>query len=182
MGVTSATRQPVIPSSGALITTSKYSGRSQAVAASDPVRVRTIRCTRDAVHTVEPLVNSRPEWGPLKADLVDCAAVLSNPEQLLPLYKLEIFGDAICPYLSSIKGRMSVSKDRIPQLRRTLEILDMPGAERLHVSRHPASVLVDIEMIIQAIDAEPSWFRSDLSTKFKYVIDKQWAPILGPLR
>jgi hypothetical protein len=136
--------------------------------------------------------------------------LLSDPDKVVPLYKLEIFNEALCPYISVMQSRMVLSGDRLPQLLEVLLILDLPltythmahqqthpqmhthttgahpmhaqGTHTAHYNTHPATALLAVEGIVRRIDSTPSWYRSELSTKLGNAVSKQWVPILGPMR
>lgn len=160
----------------------KYTGRSWRAGASHPLRQKAISGTMAAVQTIESMSKRNAEWQCLKDEFMDAAVVISDPERHIQLYKLEIYTEAICPYIASMQTRMSISPDRFPQLRRIIQSLDLTDQLPAGPISHPSAVLLDIERMAEVIDREPSWFRSDLAIKLKSAVSYQWQPIIRPIR
>lgn len=159
----------------------RYLGRSNYLLISDPVRERAIQQTMKATQAVELLTRNARDWTDIKNELLDTSVLLMDPEILLPQYKLELLSDALCPYLATMRSRISVSSSRLSQLQAIFQALDL-HANRAGTLNHPAAVLLDIEQIIRAINEESTWFKSDLATKLTTAASSQWVCILTPLR
>ena len=178
--------KPITSESSLANSTERYRGRSELILAESPVRTDTLKRLRDTVIAVEPLAHGKEEWAEVKTLLQTISGIVSNPDRCIPRYKLEILSEAICPYIKTMKGRNILSGERFPQIIQILQILDISDEQVYGYLRegqvHPSFILMRLEGITRAIDSTPSWFRSELSTKLKHATDKQWQPILIPLR
>ena len=162
--------------SSTAVVSSKYAGRSELVAASDVRRLKATKAVIDACSDIEHLAQKSEDWRGVKQVAAEIASNLSNPDAIWPQYKVEILQDVVCPYLSAMTHRAVLDQNRFTQVRLLITHLNSPS------TAHPATILIEMDSILAAIDSKSSWFRSELGDRLRKALELQWSTILTPIR
>jgi hypothetical protein len=153
-----------------------YFGRSAIICGGGDECKNALKDLLRVAGEISSLAQNNDEWKQLKETVCNIANQLIDENYKVDAYKLNILRTSVLPYISLMKTRVTLSRQRFHQTQHLLRLLSETECESGKV--HPGFTLLAIEDVIRSISREQSWWKSEFSTKLNQSVNEEWRPIL----
>ncbi len=159
-----------------------YYGRCVSLSVDDDFVLTTSSALRDFAEKID--VRRDKNWQALKGQLVVVVDKLGDEASTgsRSRFRLELLNDAVIPYLTKMKSRLSLEKSRFAQMERLIYLLSTNTSCSPTQDVHPSVTLQEIDKIVQDVNNTGGWFKSEMASLLEASVDRQWRPMVSELR
>ena len=159
-----------------------YYGRCVSLSVVDDIVQTTSKTLKDFAEKIDN--RSDQNWQSLKGQLTAVVDKLNDEANIScrSRFRLELLNDAVIPYLTKMKSRLSLEKSRFSQMERLIYLLSANTSFSPTQDAHPSVTLQEIDKMIWDVNSTGGWFKSEMASLLEASVDRQWRPMVSEMR